>query len=259
MDDPHHDASVVHRYWVRETFHSIARRYDLLNHILSGGLHLLWKRAAVQAAGLRPGGTALDVCCGTADLLAQMSRRVGPQGHAIGIDFAPGMLAIAQRRLRRKARSSAAHLVCADTEALPLREGLADAAAVAFGLRNVARPVRALREVHRVLRPGGRLVVLEFGQPASPVLRALYDAYSRAVIPRLGGWLSGRPDAYRYLHDSIRRWPDPPALAGWLRRGGFVDVRYRRLAGGIAVLHVGIKRAPVSPAGAAGPASAQHV
>ncbi len=231
----------VRRRWVREAFHSIAGRYDLLNHLLSGGIHLLWKRAAVRAAALRPGGVALDVCCGTADMLLGIAHTVGRRGHAIGVDFAPGMLAGAARRLGRARLASRVSLVCADAEALPLQGDLLDAATFAFGLRNVPRPAQALQEVHRVLRPGGRLVVLEFGQPRSGVLRFLYDLYSRIIIPCLGGWLSGRPDAYKYLHDSIRVWLDPPALADLIRRAGFDEVHYRLVTGGIAVLHVAVK------------------
>ncbi len=226
------------RTWIRDAFHRIAVRYDLLNHLLSGGLHLLWKRAAVQAAGLRPGGVSLDVCCGTADLVLLASRAVGPQGHAIGVDFAQGMLAVGARRLGAAKPRARASLVCADAEALPLADGSTDAVSFAFGIRNVASPSGALREAHRVLRPGGRLVVLEFGQPKARWLRVAYDLYSRTIIPRLGGRLSGRGDAYQYLHDSIRQWMDPEALAGLMRETGFREVAYRSLAGGIAVLHV---------------------
>lgn len=231
----------VRRTWVRDAFHTIASRYDLLNHLLSGGIHLLWKRAAVRAAGLRPGDAVLDVCCGTADMLLGIARAVGDRGRAIGVDFAPGMLAGAARRLARARLQSRVSLVCADAEALPIREGLLDAATFAFGLRNVSRPAEAMLETHRVLRPGGRLVVLEFGQPRSRLLRFLYDLYSRTIIPRLGGWLSGRPDAYRYLHDSIRQWVDPDSLADLIRRAGFEEVRYRRMTGGIAVIHIAVK------------------
>ncbi|MGQ0550559.1 MAG: o-succinylbenzoate--CoA ligase [Armatimonadota bacterium] len=234
-------APAIRRAWVRDAFHAIAGRYDLLNHVLSGGIHVLWKRAAVRAAGLRPGDTALDVCCGTGDMLLGLARAVGRSGHAIGIDFAPGMLAGAARRLDRKRPGAHVGLICADAEALPLPAESLDGATFAFGLRNVARPPRALAEVYRVLRPRGRLVVLEFGQPRSTVLRALYDLYSRTIIPLLGGWLSGRRDAYQYLHDSIRRWTDPPALAALMRQAGFEEVRYRPVTGGIAVLHVAVK------------------
>ncbi|HET8680088.1 MAG TPA: ubiquinone/menaquinone biosynthesis methyltransferase, partial [bacterium] len=186
-------------------------------------------------------GAALDICCGTGDMVLGLGRAVGRDGRAIGVDFAPGMLAEAARRLSRARSHARVGLLCADAEALPLLRDSIDAATFAFGLRNVARPARALAEVHRTLRPGGRLVVLEFGQPRSRILRALYDFYSRTIIPRLGGWLSGRRDAYQYLHDSIRQWTDPPALAELMRRAGFTDVRYRLLTGGIAVLHVGVK------------------
>ncbi|MBI3998253.1 MAG: bifunctional demethylmenaquinone methyltransferase/2-methoxy-6-polyprenyl-1,4-benzoquinol methylase UbiE, partial [Armatimonadetes bacterium] len=234
------------RRWVRDAFHTIADRYDLLNHILSGGVHVLWKRAAVRAAALRPGDVALDACCGTGDMVIGMARVVGRGGRAVGVDFAPGMLAGAARRLARSGLASTVSLICADAEALPVRDGTLHAATFAFGLRNVPRPPQALAEVYRALRPGGRLVVLEFGRPRSRWLRAVYDLYSRTVIPRLGGWLSGRRDAYQYLHDSIRQWADPESLADLIRQAAFTDVRYRLLTGGIAVLHVAVK--PGAPA-----------
>jgi demethylmenaquinone methyltransferase/2-methoxy-6-polyprenyl-1,4-benzoquinol methylase len=231
--------SAERRRWVRDAFHGIAGRYDLLNTLLSGGVHHLWKRRAMRAAGLRRGGAALDVCCGTGDLVVGAARVVGSSGRAIGLDFAPGMLEVARRRAvaARRRAGGVVSLVCADAELLPVRDAAVDAVTIAFGLRNVADPVRALREFARVLRPGGRLVILEFGRPRARWLRRLYDAYSRSVIPRVGGWLSGRPDAYQYLHDSIRQWPDPEALAGLIRQAGLGEVDYRLLTGGIAVLH----------------------
>jgi demethylmenaquinone methyltransferase/2-methoxy-6-polyprenyl-1,4-benzoquinol methylase len=227
------------RRWVRDAFHSIAHRYDLLNTVLSGGVHIWWKRAAVEAAQLRAGGIGLDVCCGTGDLLLRMAAAAGPGGRAIGLDFAPGMLAVARARAAAKAPGRLS-LIRGDAEALPASGGSVDAITIAFGLRNVARPEQALREFRRVLRPGGRLVILEFGRPPRRWLRRLYDLYSHAIIPRVGGWLSGRPDAYQYLHDSIRAWPDPETLVGLIRDAGFADVRYRLLTGGIAVLHVAV-------------------
>jgi demethylmenaquinone methyltransferase/2-methoxy-6-polyprenyl-1,4-benzoquinol methylase len=233
--------SPVRRRWVREAFHSISHRYDLLNTLLSGGVHLRWKRAAVEAAGLRSGGLGLDVCCGTGDLLARMAHVVGDEGRAVGVDFAFGMLEGAKRRAQAKALSRVT-LVCGDAEALPLGGASADAVTIAFGLRNVAHPEQALGEFYRVLKPGARLVILEFGRPRARLVRGFYDLYSRTVIPRLGGWLSGRRDAYQYLHDSIRAWPDPESLSGMIREAGFAGVEYRLLTGGIAVLHVGERR-----------------
>jgi demethylmenaquinone methyltransferase/2-methoxy-6-polyprenyl-1,4-benzoquinol methylase len=231
---------VERRRWVREAFHSIANRYDLLNTVLSGGVHNRWKRQAVGAAQLGPGDVGLDVCCGTGDLVEGIAAKVGPGGWALGLDFAVGMLDVARSRARSKARARA-FLICGDAETLPVGDGCIDAVTIAFGLRNVANPEQALREFHRVLRSGGRLVILEFGQPRTRLLRGIYDLYSQTIIPRLGGWLSGRRDAYQYLHDSIRMWPDPEALASMITRAGFVDVRYHLLTGGIAALHLADK------------------
>ncbi len=229
------------RRWVRDAFHGIAGRYDLLNTLLSGGVHHAWKRRAVRAASLAAGRAALDVCCGTGDLVVGLARVVGPSGRAIGLDFAPGMLEVARRRADAARRGVGAagvvSLIGGDAEALPVRDAALDAVTIAFGLRNVADPRRALHEFARVLRPGGRLVILEFGRPRSRWFRRIYDAYSRRIIPRVGGWLSGRPDAYRYLHDSIRQWPDPEALAVLIRQVGLGNVEYRLMTGGIAVLH----------------------
>jgi len=229
------------RRWVRDAFHNISRRYDLLNHVLSGGIHVLWKRAAVQAARLGPGESGIDICCGTGDLVARMARAVGPKGHAIGLDFAPGMLAVAARRLAGLGFADRVTLICGDAETLPLADQTVDAATFAFGLRNVAHPERALREVYRVLRPQGRLVILEFSQPPAKFTRAVYDFYSQTIIPRIGGWLSGRRDAYQYLHDSIRQWPNPEQLSDVIRGAGFPDARYRLQSGGIAALHLAVK------------------
>lgn len=229
------------RRWVRDAFHNISHRYDLLNTVLSGGVHFRWKRAAVEAARLESGAAGLDVCCGTGDLLVRMAGVVGASGRAVGVDFAAGMLTVARARAAEKALSQVS-LVCGDAEAIPAPDGVFDAITIAFGLRNVAHPEQALREFRRVLRPEGRLVILEFGRPQRRWLRRVYDLYSQAIIPRVGGWLSGRPDAYQYLHDSIRKWPDPETLADLTRAAGFSDLRYRLLTGGIAVLHVAVKR-----------------
>lgn len=231
---------VERRRWVRDAFHNISHRYDLLNTVLSGGVHFRWKRAAVEAARLKPGQVGLDICCGTGDLLIGLSGQVGGTGRALGLDFAPGMLDMARRRAPAR-RLPQIVLLCADAEALPVGDGVIDAVTIAFGLRNVAHPEQALGEFRRVLRPGGRLVILEFGRPRSRWLRGVYDLYSQTIIPRLGGWLSGRPDAYQYLHDSIRKWPDPQALASLVRQAGFDHVQYRLLTGGIAVLHTTTK------------------
>lgn len=222
------------RAYVRAMFSDIARRYDLLNSLLSFGLHRRWKRFAVRLAAAATGGAALDVCCGTGDLARLHRARVGRRGGVVGLDFAGPMLDVARAR-------GGARYVQGDAEALPVADGSFDAVTIAFGLRNVMRPDVALREMLRVLRPGGRLVVLEFSRPTNAPFHAAYDLYSFAVIPLLGRLLSRHGDAYSYLPASIRAWPDQEGLAAWLRDAGFARVTYHNLLFGAVAAHVGTK------------------
>jgi demethylmenaquinone methyltransferase/2-methoxy-6-polyprenyl-1,4-benzoquinol methylase len=225
------------RAYVRAMFSAIARRYDLLNTLLSFGLHKRWKRYAVQLVAPPPGGAALDVCCGTGDLAFLLRRRVGPAGRVVGVDFAEPMVRLARQRA---AGRRGLWFVQGDAEALPLPEAAFDVATVGFGIRNVGRVPRALRELWRVLKPGGRLVVLEFSQPRSRLFGALYGLYSH-LIPWLGRGLSRHPDAYRYLTTSIRGWPAQEAFSGMLRQAGFSEVRYRNLLFGAVAVHLATK------------------
>ncbi len=219
-------------------FNAIAPRYDLANTLLSAGFHLTWKRRAVRLLRAPAPGRALDLCCGTGDLALLLARQVGRGGTVVGIDFSEAMLHIGRRRATAAGLHRICQFVLGDAEALPLADGAFDVATVGFGIRNVGRPAAALGELRRVLQPGGRLAVLEFGRPSNAALRAVYDAYSFAVVPRVGRALTGHQDAYLYLPTSIRHWPDQDQFADALRRAGFANVRYVNLLTGVAVIHL---------------------
>ena len=223
-----------HAERVRGVFAAVAPRYDLMNDLMSGGLHRLWKAAMVDWLAPRPGWRVIDVAGGTGDIAHAILRRV--EAEVIVCDPGVEMLAAGIDRMLDGGRVSGIGFVAGRAEALPLPSGTADACTVAFGLRNVTDRAAALAEARRVLKPGGRLLCLEFSRPAPP-LRPLYDAYSYAVLPRLGAAVAGDADAYRYLADSIRSFPDQEALAEEFREAGFGVVRYRNLSAGIAALH----------------------
>jgi demethylmenaquinone methyltransferase/2-methoxy-6-polyprenyl-1,4-benzoquinol methylase len=222
---------------VRSMFDRIAPRYDLLNRVLSGGTDVRWRRRAVDLLDLAAPARVLDLCTGTADLLIEALSR-DPRSSGLGVDLSHAMLARGAGKLERGGYSSRAALVGGDGELLPVRDGLFDGALVAFGIRNVGDPLRAMREVRRALRPGGRFVVLEFSTPGG-LFGVLYRFYSRSVLPRVGGLVSGDASAYAYLPASVARFPRPEAFAALMREAGFVDVRWQRLTGGIACLHRG--------------------
>ena len=220
---------------VRSMFDRIAPRYDLLNHLLSAGIDRRWRRACVDFLELSGPGRVLDLCTGTADLLIEaLERDAGHRG--LGLDLSGEMLRRAAGKLDRRGLRGRAPLAGGDAERLPLRAGLFDAALVAFGIRNVGDPARALAELRRVLRPGGRLVVLEFGSP-SGALGALYRLYFHRILPGVGRLVSGDGGAYRYLPQSVARFPGPDACAALLERAGFRAVARRRLSLGIAWLY----------------------
>ena len=222
-------------------FDSVAPRYDAMNDLMSFGIHRVWKRVAVGRTGARPGQSALDLAGGTGDLTVRLARRVGAAGHVVLADINASMLRAGRDRLVDDNVVGNVSCVQADAEALPFENGAFDCVTIGFGLRNVTDKARALESIHRVLAPGGRLVVLEFSKPVLPLLARAYDAYSFTALPFLGKLVANDADSYRYLAESIRVHPDQDALAAMMREAGFERVDYHNLTGGIVALHAGFK------------------
>jgi demethylmenaquinone methyltransferase/2-methoxy-6-polyprenyl-1,4-benzoquinol methylase len=225
---------------VRGVFDSVAGRYDLMNDLMSGGLHRLWKHFTVQQAGVRRGQRVLDLAGGTGDLAARMASKVGRDGRVVLADINLSMLAEGRRRLADVGAAGNTFIVQADAENLPFAAASFDCITIAFGLRNVTDKDAALSSMHSVLKPGGKLLVLEFSQPAA-ALRPAYDVYSFRVLPVIGKVVAGDEASYRYLAESIRMHPDQETLLGMMRNAGFERCRYHNLTGGIVALHVGYK------------------
>jgi demethylmenaquinone methyltransferase/2-methoxy-6-polyprenyl-1,4-benzoquinol methylase len=219
-------------------FDSVASRYDVMNDLMSAGLHRAWKAYTVQVAALQPGHQVLDIAAGTGDLARAFARKVGAQGLVVHTDINESMLRVGRNRLLDEG-TVLPTLVC-DAERLPFASGRFDRVAVAFGLRNMTDKDRALAEMNRVLKPGGRLLVLEFSKVAAP-LRKVYDWYSFQVLPRIGRVVAGDADSYRYLAESIRMHPDQATLKAMMKTAGFGHVDVHNLSAGVVALHVGIK------------------
>jgi demethylmenaquinone methyltransferase/2-methoxy-6-polyprenyl-1,4-benzoquinol methylase len=230
----------VKRSYVQRIFSEIAPRYDLLNRLLSGGIDRAWRRAAIATLGVdrRPAGTYLDLCAGTLDVGAAITRLPGFSGRVVGADFAEPML----RAGRGKAPAAVLAPVVADALSLPLAAASCDGAIVAFGIRNVVDMPAAFREILRVLSPGARFVILEFSTPRSRIIRRVYELYSRRVLPLVGALISGHPTAYQYLPDSIAQFPGAEKLKTIMSDAGFANVSVTTLTFGVAALHVGEKR-----------------
>lgn len=225
---------------VRAVFDSVADRYDLMNDLMSFGIHRLWKRYAINMAGLQPGQRVLDLAGGTGDLARLVAQRIGPQGHVVLSDINAAMLANGRARLLDGGISGNVTFAQVDAEQLPFRNGTFDLVTIAFGLRNVTDKQRVLDAIYGVLKPGGRLLVLEFSRPAA-VLKPAYDFYSFAVLPVLGRLVAKDAASYRYLAESIRKHPDQETLRGMLQQAGFEDCDYHNLSGGIVAIHRGYR------------------
>ena len=226
---------------VRGVFDSVASRYDLMNDLMSGGVHRLWKRFTIELSAARAGQTILDIAGGTGDLAARFSKLVGPEGKVILADINAAMLEVGRDRLIDKGAIGNIEVVQADAQSLPFEDNSIDCITIAFGLRNVTDKDMALRSMLRVLRPGGRLLVLEFSKPVSPLLGKIYDQYSFQILPAMGRMIAQDADSYRYLAESIRKHPDQETLLGMMEEAGFMECRYHNMTGGIVAVHQGFK------------------
>jgi demethylmenaquinone methyltransferase/2-methoxy-6-polyprenyl-1,4-benzoquinol methylase len=223
---------------VRGVFDSVARRYDVMNDLMSAGLHRAWKAYTVAASGVREGQAVLDIAGGTGDMSRAFARRVGPSGLVVHTDINESMLSVGRDRLIDEGLNLPTTLC--DAEGLPFAGARFDIVCVAFGLRNMTHKDRALAEMCRVLKPGGKLLVLEFSKVAAPLEKA-YDWYSFNVLPRLGGWIAGDAESYQYLAESIRMHPGQAELKAMMKQAGFGHVDVHNMAAGVVALHVGIK------------------
>lgn len=226
---------------VGAVFDSVASRYDLMNDLMSLGIHRVWKQFTLQVCAVGAGQQVLDVAGGSGDLALEFSRRVGPDGHVTLSDINAAMLEVGRDKLTDRGAVGNVDYALADAERLPFAEGSFDCVTIAFGLRNVTDKPAALASMARVLKPGGRLVVLEFSHPTVPLLKPLYDIYSFAVLPTLGKLVAGDADSYQYLAESIRMHPDQKTLVGMLEEAGLERCEYFDLSGGIVAVHRGFK------------------
>ncbi len=226
---------------VRGVFDSVAGNYDLMNDLMSAGLHRAWKAFTLSLTNLRPGQLALDVAGGTGDLAFGMSKQVGERGLVVLSDINAEMLGRGRDRLIDAGVVRGVDYVLANAETLPFAAGTFDCVTIGFGLRNVTDKPAALAAMHKALKPGGQLLVLEFSKPTSPLLSKIYDGYSFGILPRLGKLVTRDEDSYRYLAESIRMHPNQETLLGMMRAAGLEDCRYHNLAGGIVAVHRGYR------------------
>ncbi|EJD6376593.1 MULTISPECIES: bifunctional demethylmenaquinone methyltransferase/2-methoxy-6-polyprenyl-1,4-benzoquinol methylase UbiE [Providencia] len=226
---------------VANVFHSVASKYDLMNDLMSFGIHRIWKRFTIEASGVRRNQRVLDLAGGTGDLTAKFSRLVGEKGEVILADINDSMLKMGREKLRDLGIVGNVNYVQANAEELPFPDNYFDCITISFGLRNVTDKDKALRSMFRVLKPGGRLLVLEFSKPVIEPLNKAYDAYSFHILPRIGQAIVNDPDSYRYLAESIRMHPNQETLKAMMENAGFEQVSYTNMTGGIVALHKGFK------------------
>ena len=226
---------------VADVFHSVAAKYDIMNDLMSFGVHRLWKRITIDMSGVRPGNSVLDLAGGTGDLTRKFSRIVGPQGKVVLADINSSMLNVGRDRLTDQGYVGNIEYVQANAECLPFEDNSFHCITIAFGLRNITDKDAALRSMLRVLKPGGRLMVLEFSQIPNDLMQWAYDLYSFNIIPRMGQVIAQDRDSYQYLVESIRRFPDQDTFLDMVKGAGFENAKYRNLTMGVACLHSGWK------------------
>ena len=226
---------------VAGVFHSVAAKYDLMNDLMSAGVHRVWKRFTIELSGVRPGNKVLDIAGGTGDLTAKFSRIVGPEGKVVLADINDSMLKVGRDKLIDHGIVTNVEYVQANAECLPFPDNYFDCVSIAFGLRNVTDKDAALRSMLRVLKPGGRLLILEFSKPQHAALGKLYDMYSFTALPLLGKLIANDSDSYRYLAESIRMHPDQETLKTMMETAGFARSEFFNMTGGVVALHRGIK------------------
>jgi demethylmenaquinone methyltransferase/2-methoxy-6-polyprenyl-1,4-benzoquinol methylase len=213
----------------------------LMNDLMSGGVHRLWKRVTIEMSGVRPGHHVLDIAGGTGDLAAKFSKIVGPEGTVVLADINDSMLKVGRDRLVDRGITDNVRFSQADAQYLPFPDNTFDVITIAFGLRNVTDKDMALRSMYRVLKPGGKLLVLEFSKPPNQLLSKIYDGYSFNILPKLGKLFANDADSYQYLAESIRMHPDQETLQGMMDNAGFANTDYHNMTGGIVALHRGVK------------------
>ncbi|WP_020410706.1 bifunctional demethylmenaquinone methyltransferase/2-methoxy-6-polyprenyl-1,4-benzoquinol methylase UbiE [Hahella ganghwensis] len=226
---------------VAKVFDSVASKYDIMNDLMSLGIHRLWKRFTIDKSGVRTGHAVLDIAGGTGDLAKKFARIVGPSGRVVLADINASMLEVGRDRLTNEGFGGQVEFVQANAEALPFPDNTFDCITIAFGLRNVTNKDTALADMARVLKPGGRLLVLEFSKPENPLLTKAYDTYSFTALPVMGQLVANDSESYRYLAESIRMHPDQETLKGMMEEAGLSLCQYYNLTGGIVALHTGIK------------------
>ena len=226
---------------VAGVFHSVAGKYDIMNDLMSMGIHRVWKRFTIELSAVRPGHKVLDIAGGTGDLTSQFSRLVGPEGAVVLADINDSMLKVGRDKLLDQGIANNIEYVQANAECLPFPDNTFDCITIAFGLRNVTDTNKALASMLRVLKPGGRLLVLEFSKTQNPALTRIYDTYSFKLLPAIGKLVANDSESYQYLAESIRMHPDQETLEKMMKDAGFVNTAYHNMTGGIVALHKGVK------------------